>query len=287
MKKILISLIFVLIAASSAFAVVREGYIAFANMSNEEYSDFMYSAFNDDDSEFWWADYKIDRPEYAPYLDTVSEYHDFTSFSAMLMALDAGKIDRMELEQPVAEYLLRLKGNDEKYIPYLITKGVTYYLSMGFKENNKWFEPFNETIKAMAEDDTLLFLRAKYITASDENIKTVKFEKFPDAETVKIAVTGDQPPIDYIAEDGTPAGFNTAMLAEIARRLKINVELVNINAGARAAALASGRADGVFWFWHENTTSAQGYDTPAGVVLTEPYYGTDTLITIGKKLHNK
>ena len=156
---------------------------------------------------------------------------------------------------------------------------------MGFKENNKWFKPFNEAIKAMNEDDTLLFLKAKYITAANKNIKPVKFDKFPDAETVKIAVTGDQPPIDYIAADGTPAGFNTAMLAEIARRLKINVELVNIDAGARAAALASERVDGVFWFWYEKVTDMKFYDTPDGVVLTEPYYDTNTVMTIGRKLH--
>ena len=132
MKKILISLIFILASAGSACAVVREGYIVFANMSNSEYSDFIYSSFNDDDTDFWWNDYKIDRPEYAPYLATIAEYQDFNSFSAMLMALDSGKIDRIELEQPAAEYLLSLKGNDEKYVPYLITKGVTYYLSMGF-----------------------------------------------------------------------------------------------------------------------------------------------------------
>ena len=159
------------------------------------------------------------------------------------MALDAGKIDTMELAGVVGEYLLRLKGNNEKYLPYIFSTGVTYYLSMGFKEGSKWFEPFNEAIKAMTKDKTLLFLKAQYVMDADENPEPVKFEKFPDAETVKIAVTGDMPPIDYVAADGTPAGFNTAMLAEIARRLKINVELVSINSGARAATLTSGRAD--------------------------------------------
>ena len=109
------------------------------------------------------------------------------------------------------------------------------------------------------------------------------FEKFPDAETVKIAVTGDMPPIDYIAADGTPAGFNTALLAEIGKRLKVNIELLSVNAGARAAALASGRADGVFWFWFDKVTKTPR-DVPAEVVLTEPYYSYDTFMYIGKKI---
>ena len=282
MKKILISFLLLLIAVGSASAVVRQGQISYANMNVEEYDNFISESLSND--EYVWNNYKIDDPEYAPYISTRADSVPFDSFVEMLMALDAGKIDRMELQQPVAEYFLKIKGNDEKYLPYIFSRGVMYYLSMGFKEGSKWFEPFNETIKAMTKDKTLLFLKAQYIMDADENPKPVKFENFPDAETVKIAVTGDMPPIDYVAADGTPAGFNIAMLAEIARRLKINVELVSINSGARAATLASGRADGVFWFWYDKSTKTPR-DLPTGVTLTEPYYSWDTFVYVGKKLH--
>ena len=285
MKKILISLLLLLSVTwgVTASASVRQGQLFHSNMTAEECYNFFSQALSNDD-EYVWDNYKIDRPEYAPYVSTLAECEYFDSLSEMLMALDSSKIDRIELCQPVAEYFFKLKGNNEKYVPYVITKGVTYYLSMGFKEGSKWFEPFNATIKAMAEDKTLLFLKAQYVMDADENIKPVKFDKFPDAETVKIAVTGDMPPIDYVAADGTPAGFNTAMLAEIARRLKINVELVSINSGARASSLASGRADGVFWFWYDKATKTPR-DIPIGVSLTEPYYSWDTFIYVGKKLH--
>ncbi len=283
MKKILVSLLLLLSVTwgVTASAAVREGHLAYSNMDGEEYIDFITDLSND---YLPWNFYKIDRLEYLPYLGISTEAQDFNSLTEMLMALDAGKIDRMELPQPVAEYFFKLNGNEEKYVTYMITKNVTYYIAMGFKENNKWFELFNETIKAMTEDRTLLFLKAQYVMDADENPKPIKFEKFPDAETVKIAVTGDVPPIDYVAVDGTPAGFNTAMLAEIAKRLKINIELININAGARAAALASGRADGVFWFWYDKSTKTPR-DIPTGVTLTEPYYSWDTLYYVGKKLH--
>ena len=198
------------------------------------------------------------------------------------MALDGGTIDRVEFPQPAGEYLLRHNAN--KYITYVLTNGVNYYLSMGFKDGNKWIEPFNSAIKAMNEDDTLLLLKAKYVDYAKDTPKPIVFEKFSDAETVKIAVTGDMPPIDYIAADGSAAGFNTALLAEIGKRLKVNIELLSVNAGARAAALASGRADGVFWFWYDKTTKTPR-DVPAGVVLTEPYYTYDTFMYIGRKLH--
>ena len=189
----------------------------------------------------------------------------------------------------------------------MITENVTYYIAIGFKEDNKWFESFNRIIEEMDKDKTLLFLKARYVMdATEENPEMVKFDFFPNVETVKIAITSDLPPIDYVASDGTPAGFNTAMLAEIARRLKINVELININSGARAAALASWRADGVFWFWYDKTISKKGSqstadssinnhnhnidgiilrDVPAGVKLTVPYYSWDQLIFVGRKHH--
>lgn len=284
MKKILLSILLLLVVAGSASAVVREGHLTYAGMNDEEYFKFLSEASNNGD-DYVWNDYIIDRPEYAPYITRVPETHGFDSLAEMLMALDAGKIDYMELGRFVGEYILRLKGNSEKYAAYMFSTGVTYYLSMGFKEGNKWFEPFNEAIKAMAKDKTLLFLKARYVMDADEIPEPVKFEKFPEADTVKIAVTGDMPPLDYVATDGTPAGFNTAMLAEIARRLKINIELVSVNTGARVSALASGRADGVFLFQFEKTSRMKNYDVTAGVTLTEPYYAEDTLIYIVKKLH--
>ena len=283
MKKVLFSIFLLLSMTSAAFADIIDGYICHANQSNEEYIHSLLELISND--EYMWDNYAIDRPEYAKFLEKMEdEVEAFDSLSEMLMALDSGRIDTMELDQPVAEYFFKLKGNTEKYVPYSITKGVTYYLSMGFKEGNKWFEPFSKTIKAMNEDKTLLFLKAQYVMDADENPEPVKFEKFPDAETVKIAVTGDIPPIDYVAADGTPAGFNTAMLAEIARRLKINIKLLNINTGARAAALASERVDGVFWFWFDNLNDGDA-DTPTGVKLTESYYSWDTFYYVGKKLH--
>ena len=78
-------------------------------------------------------------------------------------------------------------------------------------------------------------------------IKAIALPHFDGAETVKIAVTGALPPMDYVAADGTPAGFNTAVLAEIGQRTGKNIELVVVDSLGRAAALASGAVDAVFW----------------------------------------
>ena len=65
--------------------------------------------------------------------------------------------------------------------------------------------------------------------------------------------------------------------------LKMNVELIEINSGARNAALASGRADVVFWYEIDNTKEIQP-DIPDGIILSLPYYEWNKFIHVRKKL---
>ena len=67
-----------------------------------------------------------------------------------------------------------------------------------------------------------------------------------------------------------PAGYNVAVLSEIGKRLRINISLVNVEAGARTAALVSGRADVVFWYEVNKNSNFQP-DVPDDVILSEPY----------------
>ena len=53
--------------------------------------------------------------------------------------------------------------------------------------------------------------------------------------------------VSYVAANGTPAGFNTAVLAEIGKRLERNIELVQVDSVGRALALAQGNVDVAFW----------------------------------------
>ena len=120
-------------------------------------------------------------------------------------------------------------------------------------------------------------------TPEPDTLKPVEFAKFDGAETITVAVTGDMPPIDYIAADGTPAGYNTALLAEIGKRLQVNISLVDIDTAARAAALKSKRVDVVFWFQSNVNPSMPNLDVPEGVILSDPYYTWNEQYFIGKK----
>ena len=62
----------------------------------------------------------------------------------------------------------------------------------------------------------------------------------------------------------------------------MNVELVNIEAGARNAALSSGRVDVVFWY-ETAEKFTWNLDAPEGVILSKPYYSWNRFFHIRKK----
>ncbi|MBR0034752.1 MAG: transporter substrate-binding domain-containing protein, partial [Synergistaceae bacterium] len=82
------------------------------------------------------------------------------------------------------------------------------------------------------------------------------------------------PPADFISEEGLPAGYSVAVLSEIGKILKVNISTVSVSAGARTAALVSGRADVVFWY-EVNKQSKLQPDVPNDVILSEPYLEWD------------
>jgi len=215
----------------------------------------------------------------------------YDSLMLMQMALNAGEIDEMILPDFVAEYLLKI---DKRYAPSCISNSGPMNLCFGFmKENRTLANKWNTALISMRNDYTLAGLEQKYIknfpedTSYDyiygikrnknKNPNAVKFTRFDDAPVICVAVTGDLPPVDFVAEDGTAAGYSTAVLAEIGKRLKLNIKLVQINAGARTAALASGRVDVVFWYEVHKNLDFQP-DVNENIILSEPYLSWNKFI---------
>ena len=268
----LVVCIIVIFAASVSAAEHKVGVMSQLNLTAEQFRDFVESNCEQGKIQRFWAG--------EPHKG-IAVYYD--SLVAMQMALNAGEVDEIVLPEPVAEYFMNVtKG----YEISTITREQPVYLALGFRKGD---DPalrnrFNEALLSMKADSMLAILVDKYIaSAGIDEPEPVKFGKYDNIDTtIKVAVTGDLPPIDYIAPDGTPAGFNTAVLAELAKRMKVNIELVNIEAGARAAALASKRVDAVFWFKYRKDVEVQP-DIPEGVVLSETYYSWNEFLLIKKK----
>ncbi|MBQ6776329.1 MAG: transporter substrate-binding domain-containing protein [Synergistaceae bacterium] len=225
------------------------------------------------------------------HADSKAKFYD--SLMLMQMALNSGEIDEMILPDFVAEYLVKV---NKSYSPCCISNSGPMYLCFGFlKENRKFADRWNDALIAMISDYTLAGLSQKYIKNFPEDTSydyiyginrdkqkykdAIKFERFDGAPTVRVAVTGDLPPVDFVAENGMAAGYSTAVLAEIGKRLKVNIQLVQVNAGARTAALVSGRVDAVFWYEVNKSLDSQP-DVHEDIILSEPYLSWDTFIHV-------
>ena len=199
----------------------------------------------------------------------------YDDFNTMQMALASQNINSIRTYGSVAKYM-SAKNHD-----FVINEDQTVQLVDNFccavrQEDDDLQHEFDAAIAAMKADGTLDALIDKYITNATDTPKPVEIAHIDGADTIKVGVTGDLPPLDLVLSDGTPAGFNTAVLAEISKRIGKNIELVQINSAARAAALTAGKVDVIFWVVvpadADDSNRPKDFDTPAGVAVTKPYY---------------
>ena len=205
----------------------------------------------------------------------------FDNMTSMLAALQSGQIDRISTYYCVGRYLIE-QDNKYKIADDSIPKISDSFCCAMLEKNSALKKEFDDAILKLTADGTLAKLVKTYINDADfKNLPIVEMPNFDGAKTIKVAVTGDLPPLDYVRADGKPAGFNTALLAEISKLIGKNFELVNIDSGARAVALGSGEVDVVFWAAVplDDTIAPANFDKPDGVILTEPYH-TEEIVHI-------
>lgn len=208
----------------------------------------------------------------------------FDNMTSMLAALQSGQIDALSTYYSVSKYLIA-QNADLEPVPNIPKVSDAFCCAMR-KEDDALKKEFDDALLKMTADGTLAKLAKTYITDADYSVPppAVDLPTIDGATTIKIAVTGDLPPLDYVNADGTPAGFNTAVLAEISRLIGKNFEIIDIDSGARAVALTSGKVDVIFWVAvpQNDTLAPPDCDTPEGVILTEPYF-TDEIAHVKLK----
>ncbi|MBR0262081.1 MAG: transporter substrate-binding domain-containing protein [Selenomonadaceae bacterium] len=245
------------------------GVITHLNASEIEYNDYMK---------------KLEKTYRPSKANLSAEYKYFDKMNDMQLALESGQIDLLSTYQKVAEYMLQRSDNkeildSERHLEdsfcFALRKGDTILKN-----------DLNKAIKEMITDGMLSNLTKQYITELKNGAEppAVPITHIDGAETIKVAVTGDLPPFDLILADGTPAGFSTAVLSEISRRINKNIELINIDSNARASILTSKGADVVFWVAvpKDSTLIPADIDQPAGIAVSDPYYH-DLITHVGLK----
>jgi len=213
----------------------------------------------------------------------------FDNLNQMQMALQTKQIDEISTYRSVARYMI---AKDPRF-QVLKDHSLEFIDSFCFAlrdDETELRNSLNKVITEMQNDGTLDRLTKEYITdiSTENDPPAVELPHFDSAETIKVAVTGDLPPLDFVSAEGKPEGFNTAVLAEISNRMLKNIELVQIDSGARAVALTSKQVDIVFWaIVPVSEIIPSDSDNPSGVILTDPYYKDKIVHIIFKENEKK
>ena len=199
----------------------------------------------------------------------------FDSLQLMQMGIESGNIDAISLYNSVAAYVVTTNDKFE-LVPNPALNKISYSFCFAVRKNDAQLKTdLDKIVDDMKADGSLDKLINDYIIGVDaNNIPKVEIPKIDGAETLKVGITGDLPPLDLILPDNSPAGFNTAMLAEVSKRLNKNIEIVQIESGSRATALNSKLIDVVFWaivpFGNDDIPA--NIDKPEGVEFSAPYF---------------
>ena len=206
--------------------------------------------------------------------DLTAEFVNYNNLSAALMDLEAGKIAVIGLEECTANYIA---AHNEKIAVAKQNVVMTNFSLMTMDSNKEVYDILNNAIVELKADGTLDELIEKELKAyinTDPEAK--ELPHFDGAKTIKVAVTGDLPPMDFVTAYGKAAGFNIALLTEIANRAQVNFELVQIETGARPVALSTGKVDAVFWTKIGRCTVCNATVTEGiqGTLVTESYFSS-------------
>ena len=220
---------------------------------------------------------KVQEESGVPLSKYVITYYD--SLNLMNMGIESGSVDQVSLYKSIADYVI---ANNNKFAIVNDDKALAA-MSDNFcfavrKDDAQLKADLDKAIGEMKSDGTLDKLINDYITNVDKGQAppAIEIPMTDGAEAIKVGVTGDLPPLDYVSAEGKPAGFNTALLAEIAKRLGRNIEVIDLDSGARASALVGKQIDVIFWAVVPNGDKMPAdIDKPEGVEFTTPYFKDD------------
>jgi len=215
----------------------------------------------------------VEEDSNVPLTNFTVTYYD--NLKLMQMGLESGSVDQISLYTSVANYITANNNKVENVNDLTLKTLADNFCFAVRKDDSALQADLNKAIGDMKTDGTLDKLAKEYITDFDKGQAppAIEIPMTEGAQTIKVGVTGDLPPLDYVSADGKAAGFNTALLAEVAKRSGKNIEVVDIDSGARAAALTSGQIDVIFWVVVPTVSKVPSdIDKPEGVELSDPYF---------------
>ncbi|MEA4974007.1 MAG: transporter substrate-binding domain-containing protein [Candidatus Metalachnospira sp.] len=238
--------------------VIRLGYLEKSDSEQQSLENWRKEA-------GWPTDYSLE----------VSQY---TSVNEMLLDLNAGKIDSMSVPNCTANYIA---AADDQLTNVMSNSDIYEDYCMATRDTDSGLcSSLNDALDEMKADGTMEELVKTYLEDTSGSLAQQTQVNIDGAPVYKVGITGDYAPFDYVSADGTPAGFNMALLNEISKKAGINFQIVQVETPARMTALASGKIDVVFWMGY---TESDGYQPSAeGLCLTNAYH-SEPIAAVAKK----
>ena len=206
----------------------------------------------------------------------------FNRIADGVTALMFGKIDALAVAKISADFYLKRNQNLTKVEK---EDRIKFYVVMALRNDNEDLrDQINGAIKTLEENGKLAELQDKWINnlPVDSEPSLNKIEKINGAKTYYVGVSGDVPPLDYIAVDGRAAGYNVALMSEISQLLNVNFEFVSVENQARFAALQGRKIDIIFCNYQGNLDFAKEL-AQKNWISTDPYFSFDGVCYLVKK----
>ena len=118
----------------------------------------------------------------------------------------------------------------------------------------------------------LILVGAMLVGCASES--TSVLDKIQEAKKVTVGTSADYPPYEYIDEAGNKAGFDIELMAEIAKRMGVELEWVDMPFDSLVAAVSSGKLD--------MSISCFNYDEERDKIVdfSEAYYTTEDAFVV-------
>jgi len=171
---------------------------------------------------------------------------------------------------------------DQNHDLSYIRSDIRYFYKMAMLEENRELrDKINEAIGQIKSSTELYDLMNTYIAnyATAPSTAVNAHEGWP---TYRVGVTGNVPPLDYIAADGTASGFNVAILNLIGEKIGVNFEYVSLEANARTTALCTGKIDLIFCENIADDDAVAEFAFEDKTLLLTDYYYSDTSAFVTK-----
>lgn len=195
----------------------------------------------------------------------------FNNTSDAVTAVMTGKVDAVYVLKFCGDYYLK-KNSDLNVVEFKLNSEAGIMMAVR-SEDQQLKADLDKAITTLKENGTLKALEEKWITnlPTDNEATNNEIQKNAEAKTVYVGVSGDFVPLDYIAADGRPAGYNVALLNEVGKLINVNFEFVSIENQARFAALSSKKIDVIFTQFEANTAWVDEVKNDKWIG-TKPYY---------------